>query len=45
MHRKHCEADQDLIDLGSVSVETQGAVNGQPDMHGQPQNLTGIADD
>jgi len=39
------EFNEGLIDLGVVSVETKGAVNGQPDIHGQPQNLTGIADD
>jgi hypothetical protein len=45
MDRNTHDATDQIIDLGSVSLETKGAVNGQPDIHGQPQNLSGIADD
>lgn len=45
MERKIEYHDDDLIELGSVVAETQGAVQGAPDFIGLPQNQSGIADD
>lgn len=38
--------DDDLIDLGAVSAETKGAVQGEADLEGQPRQIFGaISDD
>lgn len=38
--------DDDLIDLGAVSTETKGAVQGEADLEGQPRQIFGaISDD
>lgn len=38
--------EDNLIDLGAVSVETKGAVQGEADLEGQPRQIFGgISDD
>ena len=38
--------DDELIELGAVSVETKGAILGEADVEGQPRQIFGgISDD
>ena len=46
MNRNEDYRDDELIDLGAVSVETKGAVLGEADLEGQPRQIFGgISDD
>jgi hypothetical protein len=45
MDHENCEPDNQLIELGMVSAETKGGVQGIPDIGGLPQKPVGIADD
>lgn len=37
--------DEDVIELGSVSLDTKGAIEGVPDTEGGLQPLSGLTDD
>jgi hypothetical protein len=45
MNMSNIEHDEDIVDLGAASVETQGAIRGVLDLTGGQLNQMGIADD